>query len=78
MNSADDDTEVKLPDFCDALAALVTNPDLFIAGDHFWVVLSDGHGEYQAAWIDENGYTKTATRRYRKAALTLASESWGR
>jgi len=90
----DDDAPVKLPElfcaalaalvtnpdpeFCAALAALVTNPDRFVAGEQFWVVLSDGHGAFQAAWIDEDGELKTAVRKYRKAAITLASESWGR
>ena len=65
------------------LAALVPNEDYLLAGEQFWCVVYtppkpfSGDPPYLAAWLDENGDLRTATRKTEAAAIKLAQSSWG-
>jgi hypothetical protein len=59
------------------IAALVTDEEFVEGGAEFWVVLDARDGTYLAAWVDEDGALKTATRKTASSALKLASSKWG-
>jgi hypothetical protein len=60
------------------IARLVTDEEMVLEGDEFWVVLIVGDGTYLAACVDEDGVLHTAIRKTRSGAIKLASNSWGR
>lgn len=47
-------------------------------GEHWIVVFTGVPGAYLAAWVDEDGEVRTASRKSLAAAVKLASSSWGR
>lgn len=60
------------------IAALVTDEELVLDGDNFWVVIVVGDGTFLAAWVDKDGALHTASRKSAAGAIKLASGSWGR
>lgn len=68
---------MKIEDFEVQLGKTIPHVETIIDGERFWVAFVNEAGTYTAAWINEDGELRTATRKSAAGAVRLAMKSWG-